>query len=80
MAELETPRPQFCPWCGSPIGYESHEHRPRHETLRDQAVARGDDPGELPERVRAVLEGEAFVAVCPGCRRISHVVSHAATD
>jgi hypothetical protein len=80
MAELEPPRPQFCPWCGSPIGYESHEHQPRFEALRDQAVARGQNPGELPQRVRELLEGEAFVGVCAGCRTISHVVGHRAGE
>ena len=76
---MQEERPQFCPWCGSPIGYEAHQHEPRFESLRAQAVARGQDPGRLPERVRDVLAGEAFVGVCDGCRTISHVVGHRAS-
>ena len=79
MAAVEPQRPQFCPWCGSPIGYDEHEHEPRYESLREQARARGHDLPELPARVREVLAGEAFVGVCPGCRTISHVVGHRAT-
>jgi len=37
--------PQFCPWCGSPIAFEEHEHEPRIEAL---ARVRGQDPAELP--------------------------------
>jgi hypothetical protein len=73
-------RPEFCPWCGTPIGYEPHEHEPRYESLAEQARARGDDPPPLPERVRTLLAGESFVGVCPGCRTISHVVGHRATS
>ena len=68
--------PQFCPWCGSPLGFEPHEHEPRYAALAAEARARGDEPPELPARVRKVLAGEAFVAACPGCRTISHVVGH----
>lgn len=71
-------RPEFCPWCGTPIGYEPHEHEPRHEALAEQARARGSEPPPLPERVRDLLAGESFVGVCPGCRTISHVVGHRA--
>jgi hypothetical protein len=67
------PRPQFCPWCGSPIGFEPHEHEPRYAEL---AQRKGVDPGELPDRVREVLAGAAYVGACPGCRTISHVVGH----
>jgi hypothetical protein len=69
-------QPQFCPWCGSPIGFEAHPHEPRFETLAEQARARGEEPPPLPARVREALGGEAYVAVCPGCRTISHVVGH----
>lgn len=69
-------RPQFCPWCGSPIGYDEHEHEPRFEVLAEQARARGADPPELPERVREMLAGESYAGACPGCRMISHVVGH----
>ncbi len=72
--------PQFCPWCGTPIGYEEHEHEPRYETLAEQARAEGVDLPPLPKRVRALLTGESFVAACPGCRTISHVVGHRADD
>ena len=68
--------PQFCPWCGTPIPYEQHGHEPRHEALAEQARAEGKDPPPLPERVRELLAGESFAAVCPGCRMISHVVGH----
>jgi hypothetical protein len=68
--------PQFCPWCGSPIGYQEHEHEPRFQVLAEQARTRGEDPPPLPERVRSVLAGESFVGVCPGCRTITHVVGH----
>jgi hypothetical protein len=71
-------QPQFCPWCGSPIGYEAHDHEPRFELLAEQARARGADPPELPERVRKVLAGESYAGACPGCRMISHVVGHRA--
>jgi hypothetical protein len=68
--------PQFCPWCGSPIAYEAHEHEPRFAALAREAVSRGHDPPPLPERVQEVLAGESFVCVCAGCRTISHVVGH----
>jgi hypothetical protein len=70
--------PQFCPWCGSPIGYEEHEHEPRYELLAAEARARGQEPPALPERVRSILAGESFVGACPGCRTVSHVVGHRA--
>ena len=69
-------QPQFCPWCGSPIGYEAHEHEPRYVALSEQARIRGENPPPLPERVRDALAGESFVGACPGCRTISHVVGH----
>ena len=77
---MDEPRPQFCPWCGTLIGYDEHEHEPRFEALAEQARARGEELPQLPERVREVLAGESFVGVCPGCRRISHVVGHRARD
>jgi hypothetical protein len=70
------PPPQFCPWCGSPIGYEEHGHEPRFAALAEAARGRHQEPPRLPERVREVLAGESFVGVCPGCRTISHVVGH----
>ena len=72
--------PQFCPWCGTPIGYEPHEHEPRYAALAEQACARGEQLPPLPERVRALLAGESFVGVCPGCRTVSHVVGHRPQD
>jgi hypothetical protein len=80
MAAVEPERPQFCPWCGAAIAFEQHEHEPRHEALRAQALARGHDPGRLPDRVREVLAGDAFVGVCARCRTISHVVGHRARE
>lgn len=65
--------PQFCPWCGSPVGYEPHQHEPRYATLAERV---GADPQELPQRVRELLAGASYVAACPGCRTISHVVGH----
>jgi hypothetical protein len=73
-------RPRFCPWCGSPIGYEEHAHEPRFQALADQARARGADPPELPERVRDMLAGESYAGACQSCRVISHVVGHRAGD
>ena len=67
--------PQFCPWCGSPVGYEAHEHEPRYVALAERADV---DPSALPERVRDLLAGAAYVAACPRCRTISHVVGHRA--
>ena len=72
--------PQFCPWCGTPIGYEAHEHEPRYETLAEQARAEGREPPPLPKRVEEMLAGESFAGICPGCRRINHVVSHRARE
>ena len=72
------PHPQFCPWCGSPIGYEEHEHEPRFETLAARAREKGTEPPPLPERVQELLAGESFVGACPGCRTVSHVVAHRA--
>ena len=70
-------RPQFCPWCGSPIAWEQHEHKPRYAHLAGQ---QGVDESILPERVREILAGRSFVAACPGCRTISHVVGHQPPD
>ncbi len=41
-------KPQFCPWCGSPLPYEKHEHEPRFETLADKAREQGKEPPPLP--------------------------------
>ena len=66
-------RPQFCAWCGTPIGYDEHEHEPRYEELaRRERI----DVTLLPERVRELLTGESYVTACAGCRTISHVVGH----
>jgi hypothetical protein len=70
--------PQFCPWCGTPIGFEEHEHQPRYEALADQARAQGKELVALPERIEELLAGESYVGACPGCRTISHVVGHRA--
>ena len=67
--------PQFCPWCGTPIGYEAHEHAPRYTELAARA---GADVEALPERVRELLAGSSYVGACAGCRTISHVVGHRA--
>ena len=73
-------RPQFCPWCGTPIAYDEHGHEPRYALLAEQVRARGEEPPPLPARVREMLAGESFVGVCPGCRTISHVVGHRPPD
>lgn len=46
---MEEPRPQFCPWCASPLGYEEHEHEPRYAGLAAKARALDSDPPPLPE-------------------------------
>ncbi|MBA3327249.1 MAG: hypothetical protein H0T43_02990 [Solirubrobacterales bacterium] len=74
------PQPQFCAWCGSPLAYERHEHEPRFATLADQARAGGEEPPPLPERVEELLRGDCYVGACPGCRILSHVISHHAAD
>jgi hypothetical protein len=71
--------PQFCPWCGSPLGYESHGHEPRYVLLAEQARARGEDPPPLPDRIEGMLAGESWIAACPGCRILSHVIGHRAS-
>jgi hypothetical protein len=71
-------QPQFCPWCGTPIGYAEHEHEPRFAALAADARAEGREPPPLPDRIAVMLSGESFAGVCPGCRRINHVVSHQA--
>jgi len=70
--------PQFCPWCGSPLGYEAHGHQPRYAALAEQVRAHGEDPPALPRRVEQVLQGESYVGACPGCRIVSHVIGHRA--
>ena len=78
-----TPRPaqpQFCPWCGSPIPYEEHEHEPRYASLEREARAQGREVPPLPERVRDVLAGDSYLGACPGCRTVSHVVGHSAAS
>jgi len=72
------PPPQFCPWCGTPSAFRKHEHEPRVQALSEQAQARGAELPSLPERLRDLLAGEAFVGVCEGCRTITHVVGHRA--
>lgn len=79
MAATPT-KPQFCPWCGSPLDYEEHHHEPRHAALADQARARGQEPPPLPERVEDILSGDSYVSACPGCRTVSHVIGHHAPE
>ena len=71
-------RPQFCPWCGTPIAFDEHEHEPRYRSLAEQARARGQEPPPLPGRVQEMLAGDSYVGACLGCRTISHVVGHRA--
>jgi hypothetical protein len=73
-------RPQFCPWCGTPIAYEEHEHEPRYAALAAEARAEGRNPPPLPPRIAEALSGESFTGACPGCRRINQVVSHQASE
>ena len=68
--------PQFCAWCGATVAYEAHHHEARFETLAAQARARGEKPPPLPENVEELMRGETFVAACPGCRVLSHVIGH----
>lgn len=58
--------------------YEGHHHQPRFDTLAEQARAGGEDPPHLPERVEDLLRGQSYVGACPGCRVLSHVISHRA--
>jgi hypothetical protein len=74
---MQEPSPQFCPWCGSPAAFAAHEHEPRYAELAERKDV---DVGLLPERVRELLGGPAYVAACPGCRTVSHVVGHRASD
>lgn len=77
---MAAPPPQFCPWCGTPIGYTEHAHEPRYQTLAEEARARGDKPPPLPEAIEQMLAGDAYVGACPGCRTISHVIGHHAGE
>ena len=70
------PQPQFCAWCGSPLAYEPHHHEPRVATLAEQARSEGKDPPPLPETVEELMSGDSYVGACPGCRVLSHVISH----
>ena len=74
---MQDERPQFCPWCGSPLTFEAHEHEPRYAELAER---KGVDASTLSERVRALLAGRSYVAACPGCRTISHIVGHRPPD
>jgi hypothetical protein len=71
-------QPQFCPWCGTPLAFEQHAHEPRHESLANEARARGTEPPPLPDRVDDILTGESYVCACPGCGVVSHVIGHRA--
>ncbi len=70
-------QPQFCPWCGSPMGFSEHAHEPRFELLLTQAQAQGPEPS-IPPRIEALMTGESYVGACQGCRIVSHVISHRA--
>jgi hypothetical protein len=70
--------PQFCPWCGSPVGYAEHDHEPRYRTAAREAELRGETVPLLPERVGRILAGASYVAGCPGCRTVTHVIGHRA--
>jgi hypothetical protein len=72
--------PRFCPWCGSMVEYEGHEHEPRFETLAEEARRRGEEPPPLPKRVEDILAGDSFVGACSSCRTVSHVIGHHAAD
>jgi hypothetical protein len=72
------PKPQFCAWCGSPLPYEEHHHEPRYETLAEHARESGEAPPPLPDRVEDLMRGESYIAACPSCRILSHVISHRA--
>ena len=70
------PTPQFCAWCGTPLAYEEHHHEPRYETLAKEARAQGEQPPPLPETVEELMRGDSYIGACPGCRVLSHVISH----
>lgn len=73
-------KPQFCPYCGTPVPFEKHEHEPRYATLAEQARERGQEPPALPRKVEEILSGDSYVGACPGCRTVSHVIGHHASD
>ena len=77
---MAPPPPQFCPWCGTPIGFNADAHEPRYQTLADEARARGEKPAPLPKAVEDMLAGDCYVGACPGCRTISHVIGHHAAE
>jgi hypothetical protein len=61
-----------------PLAFKEHGHEPRYESLANEARARGDEPPPLPDRVEDMLAGESYVAACPACRVVSHVIGHRA--
>jgi hypothetical protein len=64
--------PQFCPWCGAPSSYRTQRFTPTFE-----AAAREKNV-EPPTVLQEALHTDAFVAGCPSCRRVSHVIGHKA--
>ncbi|MBW3609735.1 MAG: hypothetical protein KY463_15635 [Actinobacteria bacterium] len=44
--------------------------------MADEAQASGEDPPPLPESVEDVMRGDSYIGACPGCRVLSHVISH----
>ena len=68
--------PQFCAWCGSPLAYEEHHHEAKFETLAKEARDKGEQPPPLPDNVEELMRGDSYVGACPGCRVLSHVISH----
>ena len=76
MSDTPRQKPQFCAWCGSALEYEEHHHEPHFETLAEQARARGEEPPPLPQNVEELMRGDSYIAACPGCRVLSHVISH----
>ena len=68
--------PQFCAWCGAPLIYEEHHHEAKFETLAKEARDKGEQPPPLPDNVEELMRGDSYVGACPGCRVLSHVISH----
>lgn len=68
FAEIKSPG--FCPWCGSPAIYRTDERTPLWKELADERGV------EAPDVIKDALHTDAYVAGCPGCSRVSHVIGH----
>ena len=74
---MDENRPQFCPWCGSPMPFREHAHESPAERIITEARRAGETPS-VPEKLEDLIFGTSFVGACHGCRNVSHVISHSA--